>query len=124
MALRVTIEIEEDVVALDVIMSDIVRVDGHETLEELLVNREVQGEVLIQALGLILPPLPQRAIVALHHDVVRVSVHSVVVEIRDAGLQAKFLQAGDLREDVVEDAPVVDGLGEKELLDRDILGLN
>jgi hypothetical protein len=123
-ALRVTIEIEEDVVALDVIMGDIVRVDGHETLEELLVDREVQGEVLIQALRLILPPLPQRAIVPLHHDVVRVSIDPVVIEVRDAGLQTKFLQAGDLREDIMEDAPIVDGLGEEELLDGDILGLN
>lgn len=79
MALRITIEIQEDIVALDVIMSDIVRVDGHETLKELLVDREVQGKVLIQALGLILPPLPQRAIIALHDDVVGVSIYPVVI---------------------------------------------
>lgn len=124
MALGITIEIQEDVVALNVIMSDIMRVDGHETFKELLVDREVQGKVLIQALGLILPPLPQRAVVALHDDVVGVSIHSVVIEIRNARLQAKLFQAGDLCEDVVKDTSVVDGLGEEELLDCDNLGLN
>ena len=104
-------------------MSNIVRMNHQQTFQELLIYGEVQGHIFIQALGLIHSPLPERASIALHYDVIRVAINTVIIQIWNAWLKTKLLQAGNLSENVVQDTSVIDWLWQEELFDRNWLRL-
>lgn len=104
--------VDEDVVALDVVVRDVVRVaalDRGEGFEEdLQVQRQHEGE----RQPLRLAPGFEAGAVALHDDVVLALVDAVVVHGGDVGLQTEVLETGDLGEDVVQHAALVDALFE------------
>lgn len=68
-------------------------------------------------------PVSQRTVVLLHDDHIGVVDYPVVIHGSDAFIQPEILQAGDLREDVVEDTSLVDALGKVHLFYRHLLGL-
>ena len=109
--------VDQDVVALDVVVGDVVGVaalDGGEHFEEdLEVQRQHEGE----RQPLRLAPGLQTGAVALHDDVVLALVDAVVVHGGDVGLQAEVLETGDLGEYVVQHAPLVDAVFEGHHLD-------
>ena len=104
-------EVNQNIVALDVIMGDIVRLDYLECLEHLFVDRKIEAQVLHDVSLLAKAPLSKRARVLLHDYVVACLIDTVIEKICHAWLKSEFLQTSDLCEDIVQDAPIRDWLG-------------
>ena len=117
------LEVNEDVIALDIVMGHVVRLNDLKSLENFTVNGQVLTQVVHNVRLLAKTPLTQRPRVLLHHDIVARLIDSIVEEVGDAWFEAELLQAGDLREDVVEHTSVRDGLRQAHLLDSDALWL-
>lgn len=59
-------------------------------------EEEVQGQVLLEGLGLLLAPVLEGSLVALHHDPVADVVDTIVDETADAGVGLPLVEDGDL----------------------------
>jgi hypothetical protein len=93
---------------------------GFQAFQDLIVNRDIQPQVLTEhfdAVALLSAPLSKRAGVLLHHNIIRSLVNSIIIKVSDALFEPEFLKAGYLREDVVENASVVDVIWQIHLFD-------
>lgn len=117
------LKVDKYIIALDVVVRHVVRVNSDETLQDLLENREVKRHVLMHLFLLLEAPVSEAARVPLHHDVVAAVIHTVIVQVCDTRFKTELLKTRDLSKDVVEDTAVVDCLRLVHLFDSDCLRL-
>ena len=105
-----SIEVDEYIVAFDIVMSDIVRMNCLYCFQHLVVNGYIQAKVLIEcfyAITLIPTPLSEWAGILLHHYVVRLLVNAIIIEIGDAFLKPELLKACNLCKYVMKHASII-----------------
>lgn len=113
-------EVNQNIVAFQIVVSHVVRVDRPQGFQNLVENRYVEAQVLPEHLdgaALLAPPVAEGASVLFHYDVVGLPVDSVVVKICDAFLESELFQTSDLCEYVMKHASVGDVAWHVHLLD-------
>jgi hypothetical protein len=123
LVLVVEFKVYQNIVAFDVVVSYIVRVDDLEASKNLFIDRQVQRKVLCNRRLLLKSPIFYGSCILFHDDVVAAVVYTIVVKIRDTWFKPKLLKAGDLSEDVMQDTTVLDRLRQVHLLDSYCLWL-
>lgn len=69
-------------------------------------------------------PVTQRTSVLLHYDVVACSIDTVVIQVSHAVLETELFKTRNLSEDIVQNTPVINRLGQSHFLDSDSLWLS
>lgn len=83
------VETDQHVVAFQVVVGDIMRMDRHQSFEALVVDRNIKAKILsenLDGVSLLSPPVAERASIFLHDDVISLPIYSIVVEIGDTFL--------------------------------------
>ena len=97
----VSFVIQQHIIAFQIIMRHIMRMQQRNRLQNISENRHVRRQVITPIAFLFDTPIFQRRWVFLHHnDVVMVS-YSVVVHISNARVESEALQTGDFRENIM-----------------------
>jgi hypothetical protein len=78
---RAVFKVDKNVVAFNIVVGHIMRLDNLERLENLLVYREVKTQIVHDVRLLTKTPLTQRARILLHDDVIARLVDAIVKKI-------------------------------------------
>ena len=111
---------DQNIVAFQVVVSDIMRMDGSKCLQDLVEYRYIETQIFSENFywtALLASPVTEWTCILFHDDVVRLLVYAIIVKICHTFFKPELLEASYFCKDIVKYTSISDVTGDIHLLD-------